>query len=62
MTALVAAGRGFVGNLWAALREIFDESAYERFLARNQLKSSRQAWAAFIQEQSTRREKRVRCC
>jgi len=62
MSALLTAGRSFVENLWAALREIFDESAYERFLVRNQVESSRSAWAAFIREQGARREKRARCC
>jgi len=31
----------------SALREIFDESAYNRFLDRRQLPSSREAYAAF---------------
>jgi hypothetical protein len=62
MSGLVAVSRSFFENLWAALREIFDESAYERFLARNQVESSRLAWAAFIREQGARREKRARCC
>jgi len=44
----------------AALREIFDESAYERFLARGKMASSRQAYAAFVHERDVRR--RVRCC
>jgi hypothetical protein len=62
MSSVLRAGRCFAENLWAALREIFDESAYERFLARNQVESSRSAWAAFIREQGRRREKRTRCC
>ncbi len=45
----------------AALREIFDESAYARFLARNGLCSSGAAYAAFLQEKSGTRP-RPRCC
>jgi len=49
-------------TLLAALREIFDESAYQRFLARNAIGSSREAWAAFAREQASRKERRARCC
>ena len=47
--------------LWAALREIFDESPYARFLARNGVVSSGAAYAAFVQEKSGDRP-RPRCC
>ena len=47
--------------LWAALREVFDESAYARFLARNGLVSSGAAYAAFVHEKSGDRP-RARCC
>ena len=46
----------------AALREIFDENAYARFLDRNRLPSSRQAYAAFLRESAHQRERRARCC
>ena len=49
-------------TLLATLREIFDESAYERFLTRNAVRSSRAAWAAFVREQACGRERRARCC
>jgi hypothetical protein len=48
--------------LMAALREIFDESAYARFLQRNGLASSRAAYAAFLRESDTARARRPRCC
>lgn len=44
------------------LREIFDESAYARFLERRQLATSAQAYAAFIRETQAHRERRPRCC
>jgi hypothetical protein len=36
------------GLLRSAVREIFDESAYARFLERHHLTSSRHAYAAFL--------------
>ena len=46
----------------AALREIFDESAYARFLGRRQLPASRESYAAFLQEYEAVKERRPRCC
>jgi len=46
----------------AALREIFDESAYARFLSRRQWVSSRAAYAAFRLEHETAKARRPRCC
>jgi hypothetical protein len=48
--------------LVAALREIFDESAYERFLRRTQKHSSPQAYAAFCKESEQAKTRRPRCC
>ena len=48
--------------LQAMLREIFDESAYARFLQRRQLTSSAHAYAEFLNESSQQRERRPRCC
>ncbi len=48
--------------LMAALREIFDESAYARFLNRRQMVSSREAYAAFCREYDTAKARRPRCC
>jgi hypothetical protein len=46
----------------AALREIFDESAYRRFLERKQVASSREAYAEFLREHELLRARRPRCC
>jgi len=48
--------------LMAALREIFDEAAYSRFLNRTQMISSREAYAAFCREYDTAKARRPRCC
>jgi hypothetical protein len=44
------------------LKEIFDESAYQRFLNRNELQSSSQAYAMFRQENEEAKSRRPRCC
>ena len=46
----------------AALREIFDESAYARFLQRNRLATGPKAYSAFLHETETTRQRRPRCC
>ena len=46
----------------AALREIFDEAAYERFLVREGSAVSRESYAQFLAENKTARLKRPRCC
>jgi hypothetical protein len=48
--------------LAAILREIFDESAYQRFLDRSQLESSANAYAIFLQENEQSKTQKVRCC
>jgi hypothetical protein len=53
--------RSVVRILISALREIFDEAAYTRFLDRKQIASSRTAYAAFCREQESRGPK-PRCC
>ncbi|HZP22431.1 MAG TPA: hypothetical protein VFB04_03220 [Terriglobales bacterium] len=56
----------FAVRMWSLLRsmllEIFDESAYARFLARQGLTSSRAAYAAFVDEQHAMKARRARCC
>lgn len=47
---------------WAALREIFDEAAYSRFLERARLSSSPAAYADFCRERESRCARRPRCC
>ncbi len=48
--------------LVSALREIFDESAYARFLSRREIASSREAYAAFCREYEAAKARRPRCC
>jgi hypothetical protein len=48
--------------LSAALREIFDESAYQRFLDRSHLVSSAQSYAIFRQENEQAKSRRPKCC
>jgi hypothetical protein len=46
----------------ATLREIFDESAYARFLIRHQLTPSRDSYAAFQNDYEQTKMRRPRCC
>jgi len=48
--------------LIATLREIFDESAYARFLHRAGIVSSREAYAAFRREFEEAKARRPKCC
>jgi len=54
--------RGIASIVRAALQEIFDESAYARFLMRRQLQTSPEAYAEFLRENETSRQRRPRCC
>ena len=46
----------------SCLREIFDESAYMRFLSRRRMSSSPETYAEFCREQAGARARRPRCC
>lgn len=48
--------------LLAALREIFDEAAYARYLAQTQKSPSREAYADFFRERQATQARRARCC
>lgn len=48
--------------LLATLREIFDETAYARFLQRTHMASSQAAYAAFWRERETGHARRPSCC
>ena len=48
-----------IGSL---LKEIFDESAYSRFLERNRIASSPTAYAAFREENDDFKARRPKCC
>jgi hypothetical protein len=54
-------GRIFA-TLRAVLREVFDESAYQRFLLRSDLLPSVESYAAFWNEQEKLKARRPRCC
>ncbi len=58
MKLLQKAARIFV----AVLREVFDESAYERFLRIRQMPSSAAAYAAFCRDREVQYARRTRCC
>jgi hypothetical protein len=58
MKRIVASWRIFM----AALREIFDEAAYARFLKRMGVASSSQAYAAFRREFEDAKLRRPKCC
>jgi hypothetical protein len=46
----------------AALREIFDESAYDRFLLRTCTVRSVTSYRAFVRERDAAMMKKPRCC
>jgi hypothetical protein len=46
----------------SCLEEIFDESAYTRFLNRHRMLPSPESYAKFCQEQAAARARRPRCC
>jgi hypothetical protein len=46
----------------ATLQEIFDESAYARFLARTSDRATCESYAAFLREQAVATSRRHRCC
>jgi hypothetical protein len=54
--------RKITTTLMATLREIFDESAYTRFLAQHEVSSSPGAYAAFLREQEATKARRPKCC
>ena len=54
--------RSFLNILIATLREIFDENAYQRFLARTGSTTSPQSYRAFMQERDAAAASKLRCC
>ena len=48
--------------VYAALREIFDEAAYARFLHRTQEAPSKATYATFCRERELHCARRHRCC
>jgi hypothetical protein len=62
LDAILRAGTRSFTVLVAALREIFDESAYARFLDRQRATSSPIAYAEFLRESEIAKVRRPRCC
>jgi hypothetical protein len=58
MTRVLAVYRIIVETL----REIFDENAYARYLARTGMSASRASYEGFLRENACARERRPRCC
>jgi hypothetical protein len=54
--------RGGAKLFLATLREIFDETAYARYLARTQQSPSRGAYVDFFRERQATQARRARCC
>jgi hypothetical protein len=48
--------------IWAVLREIFEESAYERFLLRAGSVPSRESYCAFMREKEAGIAQKPKCC
>ena len=46
----------------AILREIFEESAYERFCATSGLPPGRDSYRSFIRQSAAAKNARVKCC
>jgi hypothetical protein len=53
---------GVIRLLLSTLWEVFDESAYARFLARHSISSCPAAYAAFLREHGTAKARRPKCC
>jgi hypothetical protein len=57
-----AALRNLLQIIRAALREIFDESAYDRFLHRTKATRSFESYRAFMHEREAAIARKPRCC
>jgi hypothetical protein len=47
---------------WAMISEIFDESAYQRFLERTNSSRSKESYHAFLRERAASDVSKPRCC
>jgi hypothetical protein len=54
--------RAFFSTVRGALRELFDESAYDRFLLRTNVPRSVASYRAFTRERDASMQKKPRCC
>jgi hypothetical protein len=61
-TDVVKPMRRMAALVHQGLREIFDESAYSRFLLRNCMQPSKAAYGAFLREHERTKVRQPRCC
>ena len=61
-TSPSAVFKNFVQTVRAALREIFDESAYDRFLLRTNTARSVVSYRDYMRERDAAMAKKPRCC
>jgi len=54
--------RAAIATSLSTLREIFDESAYARFLLRNQMQASAETYRAFRSQNESLKARRPKCC
>jgi hypothetical protein len=62
---MLVIGGGAASLCWiciAIFREIFDESAYERFLVLTKAERSRNSYRAFLRERESSVARKPRCC
>ncbi len=52
----------FLRTVRAMISGAFDVDAYSRFLQRERITNSREAYARFLQERRPMQERRPRCC
>ena len=55
-------GKALWSIMCAVLREIFDESAYDRFLAHTRSERSVSSYRAFMRERESTMARKPRCC
>ncbi len=61
-TSPLAVFKNFVQTIRAALREIFDESAYDRFLLRTNAARSVVSYRDYMRERDAAMAQKPRCC
>ena len=52
----------FLRVVWAILREIGDENAYDRYLLTRRLTPSRENWQAFSEQRMCAKYRKPKCC
>jgi hypothetical protein len=54
--------RSFTRLVWGLLRELSDETAYQRHLSLHRAQSSREEWRRFSEERLRSKYTRPKCC